>query len=76
MRFRKGHLEREIMVLRYDRSGVDCECVCVCVGGVINGRGLGLCSLDVWVPVPLLPLMNSAILGKTFNLLEYQFPHL
>lgn len=36
------------------------ECVCV-GGGVINGRGMGLCSLGVWVLFPLLPLTNCDI---------------
>lgn len=46
------------------------------LGGVINGGGMGLCNLGVWFPFPQLPLTNCVILGKTFNLLEYQFPHL
>lgn len=38
--------------------------------------GVGLCSPGVWVLFLVLPLTICVILGKTLNLLEYQFPHL
>lgn len=38
--------------------------------------GVGLCSPGVWVLFLVLPFTICVILGKTLNLLEYQFPHL